>query len=380
MNIKKKIFTSNLMYIFTPILYLFRIFKIDNKKILFENFTFRGYGDNPKYIAENLISKNKDYKLIWVVKNMAEEMPKGIRKVKIYSIKYFYHLATSKIWIANSRLDKYIRKRKGQFYIQTWHGGLGLKKIESASKDITADYIKTMKNDSKMIDILISNSKYRTEQYINYFFYKGKILEIGSPRNDIFFRDNKDLILKIKDELDIKENKKVILYAPTFRKYDYKYITFDINELLEKGYEVLIRLHPGYVLQESISDKVKDVTKYPDVNELLIISDIVISDYSSVFFDFLYTGGQVYLYAPDYKEYLNNRGLNFKYEDLPFSKSYNGEELINNILNNDSKNYENKLEKFLSQMDIKDDGQATEKIVRIIDRVIKGEKIDYEKI
>ena len=150
--IKKIIVKLNIVNILSIPLYIFRIFPIKNNRILFENFTGKGYADSPKSIAENLINSNDDYELYWVIKDnkFKKEFPSKIKAIKLYSLKYFYIMATAKVWVSNSRFDQYVIKRKQQFYIQTWHGGLGMKKIEYDAEDKLSEYYKkVMKKDKE---------------------------------------------------------------------------------------------------------------------------------------------------------------------------------------------------------------------------------------
>ena len=191
-NMKNIIVKLNLINIISILYYVFRIFKIKTNKIFCQNFTSgKGIGDSPKYIALELLKdKDKKYDIVWAVKNKKDikEVPKGIRLVKIYSIQYFYEMATAKIWISNTRFELFTRKRKGQFYIQTWHSPLRLKKIQNDANEYLSEYYKKcMKNDSKMIDVILSGCEFSTEIYKRAFLYDGRILEIGTPRCDIFF-------------------------------------------------------------------------------------------------------------------------------------------------------------------------------------------------
>lgn len=381
--LKNMVVSLNLINIFSLLFYFFRLFKIDNKKVIFLNFSGKGYGDNPKYIANELIKLNK-YKLIWFVDKYDSNIPKEIKQVKIYSISYFYHMSTSKIWVNNSRMPLFVRKRKKQFYINTWHGGLGLKKIEKQAEDkLSKYYLKSAPHDSSLIDLLVSNSTYRTNIFRNYFWYNKRIVESGCPRTDLFFDIDKhvEIVNKIKKIYSVDSNKKIILYAPTFRTnydFDYNQIDFEkiISDLNQKNndYIFFVRLHSRVKSGKiKTSKNVIDVSDYPDVYDILISADILISDYSSVFFDYIYLNRPIYLFAPDYNDYLDDRGINFEYNKLPFPISYSSDELSRHILQSESEKYKNKLEYFINSMNLKDDGLASKRIVDIIELVCRGE-------
>ncbi len=371
---------------------VFKLFKITNNKIVVVNYHGKGYGDNGKYIVEKLLKEGK-FLIYWATnESYRNTLPTNVKYVKYNSIKYFYHLTTAKVWINNCRFDYGILKRKQQFYIQTWHAGLGLKKVEQDAGDLGIDYILSAKKDSKMIDMLISNCKYRTDIFKNSFWYHGDVSEIGLPRNDIFFDD------KIKEETTAKvysfykfdKEDIIILYAPTFRAnetvnpfdIDFDKLVKDYKNKFNKNVKVLIRLHPNIADRKNLfsyNDSIINATDYPDIQELIIASKILITDYSSCMFDAMLCGNDVYLYALDLEDYLSNRGINFEYQDLPFSKSYSIDEINDKILNNDVINYKDKLIEFKKEMNLTDNGKASDVIVKRINEVING-GINYEKI
>ncbi len=359
--------------------YLFRIIPIDNNKVVITNFWGRGYTDNPKYVADYLLKNYKDVKIVWLVKNENEKklMPEEIKIVKYGSVSSLLEYATSKVWVDNSRKEWYIKKRKNQYYIQLWHGSIGLKKIERDAID-TLDpiYKKIAINDSKMIDYAISNSTHCTKMFKEHFWYDGEVLEFGNPRNDIFFSTNKEELKKeYYKKYNLPEDARIILYTPTFRKdKQFNYFSFDIEKLLKMmdgNYYFFSKLHPNVCIKEiSNNPKIINIPSYEDVDKLLFIADIIISDYSSIIFDYLFMNDAIYLYAPDYEEYIKERGFYFDYKKLPFSISYDGNSLINNIVNGEYKKYKEELDKFLKELNIIDNGTASEKVCNLIYELI----------
>lgn len=368
---------------YSSFLLIFRIFPIQNNKIIIVNYYGKGFGDMGKNICEEMNISTQLNKIYWAVKNKyINTIPDYIIPVKYNSILFLYHLATSHIWINNTRFELGTIKRKNQFYIQTWHGGLGLKKIEKEANDLLSTYVVQAKQDSKMIDVMISNCKYRTKQYLNNFWYNGKVLEFGLPRNDIFFKNIN--LEHVRKKLKINDGDIILLYAPTFRSYNYDYLQIDFERIAKKykskykkNIKILIKLHPNAAEKINVRENeyIINVSYYQDAYELMKISDILISDYSSIFFDFLYTKKPIYLYAPDYEKYIEKRGLNFEYQKLPFSISYSPEKLEEKILNEDYKNYIEKLKEFLKNIKLYDDGKASQRICNLINNVIsKGMK------
>ena len=341
--IKKIIVRLNLLKIISLVLYIFRIFPIKKNKVCFINFSGKGYGDNPKYITEEILKENEDIEIVWFVKNIEKvkkEFPSRVRLVKIFSLRYLYELETAKVWVNNSRFDQFVIKRKGQYYIQTWHGGLALKKIEYDASDKMSEYYhKVMKNDNNLMDVMISNSKFCTEVYRRAFRFKGDIKEYGTPRNDFLLQKHDDTITKIRNFFDIKEDNKILLYAPTFRdKYlknpydiDFERVKKELEDKTKQKWKIIVKLHPRIENPEDLikfNDDIINATKYPDVQELIYSCDLLITDYSSTMFESLIANKSVILYANDIENYINERGFYFTFEELPFLLSNNNFPLL----------------------------------------------------
>lgn len=356
--------------------FIFKIFPIKKNRILFSNFFGKGYGDNPKYLADELLSRNiENLELVWLVKEKNyEEIPSEIKQVKRGTLKELYYLATSKIWIDNCRKHYGISKKKKQFYIHTWHGTVGLKKIEKDCEDILKkNYIKAAKADSKMIDLIPSGSKLFTEIIKSSFWYDGEIYECGTPRCDIFFKYKKE-----------EKDYNIVLYAPTFRDdgetsvydLDYNKIIQTLEKTTKKQWKLIVRFHPNVsYLQKTVkyNDKIIDGSKFDDMNKLIIDSDILITDYSSSMFDALLIKRSVFLYTPDLEKYLDARGSYIDIKNSPYSFSKTPEELIKNIENFDEKKYIEKVDKYIQKIGIIEDGNASK---RVIDRLLEVLKND----
>lgn len=373
------------IYYYTFLL-IFSMFRIDNKKIIIVNFEGKGYWDNGKYICNELIKY--DYNIYWAAKEeYKNSLPKEIKYVKINSIKYLYHLSTAKIWINNSRFPYWIRKRKKQFYIQTWHGCFAFKKVEFAvEKKLSKYYVLCAKNDSKIANLFISNSTFCTSFYKKYFWYQGKILECGCPKNDIIINSSKDLIGKVKKYFWFLDSDKICLYAPTFRannslgSYDMDYELL-LNELKNKfndNRKLLIRLHPNisHLADQlvGLNRNIIDATNYPDMQELLIATDFLVTDYSSCIFDYALLRKPAIIYASDIEEYKKDRDFEIKLEDTPFSIAINNIELKKIIEEFDIKEYNKSLNKFYKDMWLKETGKSCEEIVNTINKISENKK------
>lgn len=365
---------------FTRSLYIImRIFPIDKTKIVFVNYYGKGYGDNGKYIAESLIDSQNCLDLVWCVNDINDnDFPNEIRKVKYKSIRYIYEMSTAKVWIDNTRKNQPVLKRKGQYYIQTWHGGIALKQIEKDVQDkLSCSYVNDAKKDSKLADYFISNSSFCTNMYRNSFWYYGKILEVGYPRCDILVNENIEIVNKIKKKLNINSNVNIFLYAPTFRNSgEINIYNINFNRVISKlenkfggDWNILVRLHPNISNKSEFirySDKVINVSDYSDMYELLAVTDILMTDFSSTMFEFALRNKPIFLYAPDIKSYKEERNFYFDLYELPFSISEDLNELEKNLEKFNKEKYEEENIKFFNNINSFDSGKASMEVANLV--------------
>lgn len=360
--------------------YIFiQLFPLENS-VFVDHFDGKPFGDNPKYILLELFRRGLNVEVYWVAKKDNDITLPSIHYVKPFSIEAIYRQAVSSIWISTVRLPYYSIKRENQLYIQTWHGGLAFKKIEKECEHaLSSRYIRTAKKDSTMIDYYISNNSNNTEQFKKAFWYQsGQILEIGSPRNDIFFNNNDN---KLREKYGFK-GKKIVLYAPTFRVKDsfksYDIDFFRLRTALEKRFGgqwiVVVRLHPRLA---DISHKfiiydqnIINGSLIEDIQEMLVITDFLITDYSSIVFDYINTKKPAVLYASDIDEYKKDRDFHIRLEDTPFKISTKNEDLIRYIVEFDYDDYKRKLDNFTRRISFFDNGSASSKIADIIQEKI----------
>lgn len=379
--LRKIISIISLTYFFV-LFFIFRIFKINNRKVVFVNYYGKGVGDNGKYIANKLIREN-NFKLIWLIKKDLITKVKidhpNIKFVRYKSIMSVYELTTAKFWVDNCRKEfNQNFKRKNQLYIQTWHGSVGLKKIEEdAEKKLGKSYIRAAKRDSKSIDYLLSNSLFSDNLFKHSFWYQGNVIRTGSPRNDIIVSPPNDLSSKIKSNFNIPIDSKICIYAPTFRnvksleKYNINFERLNAA-LVSKFYGkwvIMVRLHPN-ISNESkylnFRPGLIDVTNYDDLYEILSISEILITDYSSTMFEFSIKHKPVFLYCSDLNNYNDERGFYFDLNSLPFPIAENNDELENVIKEFDLKLYKDKLDGFQKEIELFEPGNASRNVVEII--------------
>ncbi|MBR2272709.1 MAG: CDP-glycerol glycerophosphotransferase family protein [Fibrobacter sp.] len=365
----------------------FRVFPIKKNKIFFDNYFGRPYGCNPKYICEALHKTHPEYDLVWQVrKNCKIGFPDYVRTVPFDSPQAIFERVTSKVWVQNVRCRLTAKKRKGQFYIQTWHGAIGVKKCEGDAADkITPESLKMAHHDSPMIDVMISNSRFCTGVYKRAFWYDGPIAEIGYPRNDLMACPNQDIVDKVRSHFEIPPHKKIFFYAPTFRKDSNLWDTssLDINRTLSAHehkfggeWVCLLRLHPWAAKacegKITFNGRIINATHYPDIQELLASSNTMVTDYSSCIFDFLIQRKPAFMFAPDIKQYVEERGLLFDPFKLPFPCALDNDELERSILSFDETSFRSKTDAFFIEHALKDDGHASERVVQIIDDFIQG--------
>lgn len=365
----------------TVFFYLFRLCKVKKNRIVLMNVW--GFGDNVKYVTEELIRRKKPYELIFICNRPENVTISNLVKVKkTNTLAAIYALATAKVWVDCNRKEGYIKKRKNQYYIQLWHGGFALKKIEGDCEDYLGEtYIKRAKKDSFMTDLYVSNSTYCTKMYRRAFWFHGEIAEWGSPRMDLLLSVNENRKNRIKSNLGIDKAKKIVLYAPTYRNsedtsvYELNYDTLcmELSNRFGGEFIVIERLHP-LVREQSTYLKRQgeciDASSYKDMYELMLISDVLITDYSNTMFEFALMNRPVFLYAKDYRNYNQERGFYFDFPTLPFSIAYTEEELKEKIrCYKDSE--QEKVRQFLEVLEVKETGTASIKVADRIEQVMK---------
>ncbi len=375
------IFKESIKYI--PLIvfyYLCRMLPIENK-VVFSSFAGEYFNAQPKMIFDALNVLNNKVKVIWILKS--DIKPEGVYKVvPPYSFKEMYELATSRVWIDNRRKDYWIKKRKKQYYIQTWHGPVCIKAVEKDTEDtLPFYYVKSAIQDSKNADCIVAETKWRYKNICEAFWYSGEILK----GQFIDYTHNEECLIKRKvaKYYNIKQSIGIILYAPTFRKNG-NITCYNINipktkkiaeERYKKEFVFIYRLHPNIIdKQESIeySDDVLNGSEYESIDELVIASDIIITDYSGIMFDGFRYKKNVLIYAEDIDNYIReDRKMYFDLYDLPSPISSNNQELITNIKNFNEIEYHEKRKSFVEQLGYYD-VDASKKCAQIINRVLRS--------
>ena len=364
---------------------------INKKRVMFESFLGRNVSGNPKYLYEQMIKDGLDnkYDLIWILNNIDEPINGSGKKVKRKTLKYYYYMATSKYWIFNCRQADEIIKRKENIYLQTWHGtplkklAMDMDNVNMAGQTDINEYKEKFYNNSRRWDYLLIQNDYSREIFKKAFAFNKTILN-GYPANDILYTENnKESIDKIKDKLNIPKNKKIILYAPTWRddnfykKGHYRMnIELDLDKMQkELGNEYIILLRMHYLITNNINiEKYKgfvyDYSQGYDIQELYLVSDILITDYSSVMFDYSNLNRPIIFFTYDIEQYRDAlRGFYFDFEEeAPGPLVVDTEGVIECLKSIDdiNKQYKNKKEKFYNKFCHIDDGNKAKEILDAI--------------
>lgn len=332
-------------------------------------YSFKQYSCNPRYLTEYLLENNPEFEIYWVFRRKVDisGIDKRVKCVRFRSLQYYILINTAEFLFTNARTEPYgifWHKRQGQKYAMLWHGGVCLKKIEKDAEDkLGFAYLKRAKADSKVCDLMISGSEFQTRLLKEKFWYDGEVMECGIPRNDIFFDESQNERIKkgLCEKYGIPQDSRIVLYAPTFRSNkSIEPYRIDWNALLpsfRKVYgsdkvSILVRLHPNLISRVDVgpllnSPLVSDATRYHDMQELLSISDMLITDYSSVMFDFSMLGRPCLIYATDIEAY--DRGFYFRFDELPFPLARNQEELKNLVESFNIDTYMTKTKRFFNE-------------------------------
>lgn len=419
---KVKAFLEGLVY------YVCWIFPVQPRKVVMWTMEGKGgYGDSPKYIAEEMIRRNAiqsgKYKIVWLTDCRFstlrdQEFPDCIQAAEDSLWNRAYHLSTAGFWVGNTRTNYGTKKRHKTVYIQTWHAIAGTKPIGKFRKDRLPKVARIVSEyDSHLIDYVLSGNEWSNRMWPDGLLYYGPILTTGVPRCDILFHGKEQMHRKYRETYGLSEEACILLYAPTFRggsqngkrsvsagtgSLDFKRLVQALESKFGGTWYVFFRLHPQVarqkyeaayqaadrqssvgrratkqetVLTEGRFERLIDVSGYSDMNELIAASDMFLTDYSSSIFESAVMKQPGFFLIEDEKEYVQDRGnLMFRWEDMPFPVAYDMDGLVERIADFDRILYEERLERFMNSLGIFEDGNASGRVVDFMEEVADGVK------
>ncbi|MFT8322642.1 MAG: CDP-glycerol glycerophosphotransferase family protein [Bacillus sp. (in: firmicutes)] len=362
--------------------------KLPSKKntVVFESFLGKQYSCNPRAIYEYIKENHPEYRLYWSVdKRFIQNFEnRGIDIVPRFSVRWLLTMSRAQYWVSNSRLPLWIPKPKNTTYLQTWHG-TPLKRLAADMDEVhmpgtnTEKYKRNFLKESSNWDYLISPNNYSSEIFARAFGFTKTMIESGYPRNDALFNDNtKENITALKEKFGLPLEKKIILYAPTWRddqfygKGKYKFdLELDLKRLKEElGDEYIIVLRMHYLVAENLdltpySGFAYDFSNYEDIRELYLISDLLITDYSSVFFDYGNLRRPMIFFVYDIDSYRDKlRGFYFDFEKMapgPLAKT--NDEVIDYIKQASTMPLNDQFDQFYNMFCYLEDGEASKRVV-----------------
>lgn len=355
---------------------VYRFGSIQKNKIFFMTFD-SAYTCNPRYITEEILRQQLPVDLVWVVpakgKVNKAQFPPGIRLVRRGSYSMYEEMSSAKIWIDNALNCVWygMPKKKGQIYINTWHGSMGIKQLHG-----NRNWTRKAQRCNRLTDYCVSNSSFEEQVYRETFWPDVPCLKFGHARNDILFDTQAydSLRQKLCQRYKLMPDQKFFLYAPTFRdsgETDFKSVDYErLKNALELRFGgtwvILVRLHfKDRKRKPKIPSRqwLKNVSGYEDMQELLAVVDAGMTDYSSWAYDYILTRRPLFLYVPDLEAYDQERGFYYPLESTPFPIAKNNEELEAQITAFDEAAYHLNTERFLQEKGCYETGEASRRIV-----------------
>jgi CDP-glycerol glycerophosphotransferase (TagB/SpsB family) len=346
----------------------------------FETFAGKAAGDHPGAICAEFARRDTEVEMAFSVVDRSVRVPDGSRAVVRWSAEWFDLLGRSRYLIVNAALPYFFQKRADQLCVQTWHG-TPLKRIAHDRPHL--DFLNWHHARRLLVardgwDLLLSQSEFCTGALRSAFRYDGPVLEAGYPRNDVLLSDGADDIRRrTREHFGIAGDQRVVLYAPTWRdnlrrgRVFHKVIYLEAERLTSRLRDtvVLVRGHynsVGAAEETHHERRVIDVTRYPDIGDLYLAADALVTDYSSVFFDFVLTDKPMVFLAPDLVEYRDdNRGFYLDYhETVPGPICTTTDEVITALTGPDE--FSERRAGFRLKYAALDDGKASARVVDAI--------------
>lgn len=353
--------------------------------VFYNSFTGRQFSDSPRAVHDELVRQGLPLEHLWAVRDGQVALPETATGVRLSGRDWYQALATSRFIVTNQHLPEWFERRDGQVVVQTWHG-TPLKRIGHDISDVRfADptYLQKLDRETPNWSFLISPNRFSTPILRRAFRYGGEMLEIGYPRNDVLYADREPVAQRVRAQLGLPADRKVVLYAPTWRDDEFygpgRYkmsMMLDLDRAAERlgaDHVLLVRRHPNVVdeIPQSGDGFVWDVSTYPDIADLLAITDVLVTDYSSVMFDFANTRRPMVFFTYDLEHYRDRlRGFYFDFEaEAPGPLLHTSDDVIAAIRDVDrvTAEHADAYTRFVERACDLDDGHATQ---RLIDRML----------
>ncbi|MFI6506670.1 CDP-glycerol glycerophosphotransferase family protein [Streptosporangium sp. NPDC050855] len=293
--------------------------------VLFESDVGAGYTGNPRYVYEELRRRGTPLRTVWSVSRNRRNFPPGTRLVRRMSWRHVWTMARAGYWVDSHGMPLAYPKPSGTRYLQTWHGQ-GIKSVGFDAPDLRADFDApraAWRAAVERWDALVSPSAEFERVFVPSNGYRGPLLRHGSPRCDVLVRGDPEAAERARERLEIPPGSRVLLYAPTYRdraRGSGRSVRADLTamaEALAGEWTMVLRTHPveRFRVPEHLRHFVRPAGSYPEVNDLMLLSDALLTDYSSLMCDYAVTGRPMLFLIDDWDEYRHlERGV---YHDLP---------------------------------------------------------------
>ncbi|MER7579364.1 CDP-glycerol glycerophosphotransferase family protein [Kitasatospora sp. NPDC097691] len=298
--------------------------------VLYDVFGGRGYADSPRAVHAELVRRSVPLAHLWAVDDAQAAVPAGVTPVRVWSPEWYRALATCRYLVGNTHFPDFLERRPGQVVVQTWHGSLLKRIAHDVENPWLADhgYLAALDRETPQWSLLLSPSPFATPILRRAFRYGGEVLESGYPRNDVLARPDARTAAAVRRRLGVPDGKRIVLYAPTWRedqrrgdgdgfRLDLRLDLDHARRLLGRDHVLLVRPH-AHVREPlpGAGDGFRyDCGDYPDPQELLLVADVLVTDYSSIMFDFAITGRPMYFFTYDLEHYRDTlRGFYFDFE------------------------------------------------------------------
>nr|WP_067633881.1 bifunctional glycosyltransferase family 2 protein/CDP-glycerol:glycerophosphate glycerophosphotransferase [Actinomadura latina] len=356
--------------------------------VLYDSYSGKQFSDSPRAVHEELVRRDADVEHLWVVRDAQVELPETARPVRLWGAEWYEAMARSQYIVTNAHLPEWFVRRPGQVVVQTWHG-TPLKRIGFDIEDVqfaNARYLEKVAKETPSWSYLVSPNAFSTPILRRAFRYEGELIETGYPRNDVLASPDRHLLAeRVRERLGLPPGKRAVLYAPTWRDDSYygpgKY-RLDMRLDLERAaaelgddHVLLVRRHPNVVdtVPEVGGGFVRDVSAYPDIAELFLVSDVLMTDYSSLMFDYANTGRPMLFFTYDLEHYRDElRGFYFDFEhEAPGPLLGSSDEVIEALRSIDDvgRAYAAPYDRFTGRFCELDDGKAAS---RVVDRILRS--------